>query len=179
MIRTKRQKECVYSHLSTFETLTIFASTQSACAQTCFRCTKNNFIFTCANKLEYVNYHFFFFREKGGLWINKVYELLEILRYTHALKLLDWIILFCLNKFIPLILYLCCDKIFIFWLKIIYFRTGTCWELVFIVRLHFWKVVKGNIAITCYGCWCYNLEDITSMQPISLVWSSLCSSPWR
>ena len=37
----------------------------------------NNFIFTCTNELEYEN-----LPEKGGVRINKVYKLLEILRYV-------------------------------------------------------------------------------------------------
>ena len=65
--------------------LTIFASNQSACAQMCFCCMKNrknNFIFMCKNKLEYVNYRFFFSSEMGDVRINTVYKLLEILRCT-------------------------------------------------------------------------------------------------
>ena len=37
----------------------------------------------CTNKLEYINYRSFFLeKEKGGVQINRVYELLQILRYT-------------------------------------------------------------------------------------------------
>ena len=39
----------------------------------------NNFIFTCTNKLEYVNYHFF--PKKGDVQINKVHKLLQSLWY--------------------------------------------------------------------------------------------------
>ena len=42
--------------------------------------TKNKFIFMCMNKLEYVNYRFFFFPEKRGVQINRVYKQLEIIR---------------------------------------------------------------------------------------------------
>ena len=65
---------CLFPFVDVGNTLTIFASTQSACAQTCFRCTKNNFIFTCANKLEYVNYPFF-------SWKRGVYELIGYMNY--------------------------------------------------------------------------------------------------
>ena len=40
----------------------------------------NNFIFTCTNKLEYQNQHLL--PKKGSLCINRMYELIEILRYN-------------------------------------------------------------------------------------------------
>ena len=42
-------------------------------------CQNNNFIFMCTNELEYENQHLL--PEKGGVRINRVYELLEILWY--------------------------------------------------------------------------------------------------
>ena len=53
-------KECVHSLCGHWKRFTVFASTQSACAQKYFHCTNDNFIFMCTNIFEYVNYQGFF-----------------------------------------------------------------------------------------------------------------------
>ena len=82
LIRTKNQKNMF---INIWNAHHIFVSTQSACAQTRCRCTNNRIIFTCKDKLEYVNYRFFFFPEKGSVRINRVYGLLILQYFSHIL----------------------------------------------------------------------------------------------
>ena len=65
---------CSFTFVNVGNTLTISASTQCLCSNALLlhEQWKNNFIFTCTNKLEYV-----FFLEKRGVQINRVYKLVE------------------------------------------------------------------------------------------------------
>ena len=79
--QNQEPKEHVCSNLWTLETLSQYLLQLSACVQTCFRCTNMvrtiEFHFSRTNNLEYITV------EKGGVRSNRVYELLEILRYIH------------------------------------------------------------------------------------------------
>ena len=84
-IRTKSQKNVFIRICGRWERshFTIYASTQK-CLDVLKRTSTVqtiDSIFTCTNKLEYINYHFS--AEKGGVRINRAYELLEILQYKY------------------------------------------------------------------------------------------------
>ena len=77
-LQPRAKRTCSFAFAHVWNALTIFNS-ECLCSNVCFCCTNNRIIISFTNKLEYVNYCFF--PEKGGVRINRVYELLEILQW--------------------------------------------------------------------------------------------------